>query len=94
MARVSFTEHPAAVQETYLEHLSSACSFGGRMILGGLACLIHGFLPFLFLSMGSRTIILLHDRMVTNCAKQARGLGKPGDGPDGFFVGRSLQGKG
>ena len=40
--------------------------FGSRMILGGLACMLHGLLPFLFTSTGRRTIELLHDRMVIN----------------------------
>jgi len=32
----------------------------------GLACLVHGFLPFLFVKTGSRTISDLNDRMVVN----------------------------
>jgi hypothetical protein len=36
------------------------------MIRGGAACLIHGVLPFLHTTTGSRTVIRLHDRMVTN----------------------------
>ena len=74
LAKVSFTEHPAAVGESYVEHLGVATGFGGRMILGGLACLVHGILPFLFTSTGSRTIGLLHDRMVRN---RARAHGAP-----------------
>ncbi len=69
MAKVSFTEHPEAVGETYVQHLGVATSFGARMILGGLACLVHGILPFLFTSTGSRTIVGLHDRMVANRAR-------------------------
>jgi hypothetical protein len=66
MARWSFTEHPAAVGETYVEHLGVASGFGTRMILGGLACLAHGLLPFLFTTTGSRTITALHERMVVS----------------------------
>lgn len=61
-----FTEHPQSVGETYPEHMGVAFSFGSRMILAGLACLIHGFLPFLFTKTGSRTITVLHDRMVAH----------------------------
>ena len=57
---LSFTEHPAGVGETYLEHLVFACRFGCRMLAGGVACCIHGLLPFLFTSTGSRTILDLH----------------------------------
>ena len=43
-----------------------ASGFGMRMILGGLACLVHGLLPFLFVRTGSATITALHARMVTH----------------------------
>jgi hypothetical protein len=59
-----FTDHPASVGETYGEHLAVAGGFGLRMILGGIACLLHGLLPFLFTRTGSNTIALLHERMV------------------------------
>jgi hypothetical protein len=36
------------------------------MIAGGIACLAHGLLPFLFTSTGSRTIAGLHDRMIAH----------------------------
>jgi hypothetical protein len=61
-----FTEHPATVGESYGEHLAHASRFGFRMILGGLACLVHGLLPFLFVRTGSATISALHTRMVTH----------------------------
>ncbi|WP_374283742.1 DUF6356 family protein [Novosphingobium sp.] len=68
-----FTEHPASVDESYGEHLAMATGFGLRMILGGIACLIHGLLPFLFVKTGSRQIGALHDIMVVNRnRKQAR----------------------
>jgi hypothetical protein len=36
------------------------------MLGAGLACLVHGLLPFLFTRMGSRIITQLHERMVIN----------------------------
>lgn len=59
-----FTEHPASVDETYAEHLVMASSFGLRMMLGGIACMIHGLLPFLFVKTGSQQIGTLHERMI------------------------------
>ncbi len=59
----AFTRHPAAVGETYGEHLAFATGFGGRMVLAGLACMLHGIFPFLFVRTGSRAILDLHDRM-------------------------------
>ena len=38
---------------------------------GGIACLLHALLPFLFVKTGSRIITELHDRMVANRARQA-----------------------
>lgn len=64
-----FTEHPADVGETYGEHFVHANSFGIRMILGGLACILHGFFPFLFVKTGSKQVQTLHGRMVTNRSK-------------------------
>ncbi|UEM07900.1 DUF6356 family protein (plasmid) [Skermanella rosea] len=55
-----FTDHPSAVGESYLEHLIFAVGFGLRMLGGGLACCVHGVLPFLFVTTGGRTVLDLH----------------------------------
>ena len=60
----AFTEHPASVGESYLQHLRVAVTFGVRMVFGGLACLVHAAFPFLFVGTGSRCIEQLHDCMV------------------------------
>jgi len=62
----AFTEHPASVGESYCEHLLRAGGFGTRMVFAGIACLVHGVLPFLFVRTGSRAIAELNDRMVVN----------------------------
>ena len=61
-----FTAHPASVGETYAEHLVTAAGFGARLVLTGLACLVHALLPFLFVKTGSQQIAALYDRMVAN----------------------------
>ncbi len=43
-----FTAHPNSVNESYFEHLGFALSFGLKMTIGGIAAMIHAFLPFLF----------------------------------------------
>ena len=68
----AFTEHPASVGESYSEHLFRAVYFGTRMVFAGVACLVHGVLPFLFVRTGSRAIAELNDRMVVN-----RRVGRP-----------------
>jgi hypothetical protein len=60
-----FTEHPESVGESYLRHLVSAVSFGLRMLLGGMACLTHALLPFLFTHTGSDCVADLYRRMTS-----------------------------
>ena len=69
--RNPFLEHPETVGETYLQHCGVSSGFGIRMIAGGLACLVHGLLPFCFVRTGSTTIAGLHDRMVMQRRRQA-----------------------
>ena len=71
-----FTDHPRSVGETYSEHFMFASSFGARMVAGGLACFVHGFLPFLFVRTGSKTVLALHARM-TGARSQATPVGMP-----------------
>ena len=49
-----FTAHPAAVGESYVEHLKFAMRFGARMTGGGLAALVHAVFPFLFVTTAGR----------------------------------------
>ena len=58
-----FTDHPRSVGESYLAHARTAAGFGGAMVIGGLACLIHGIVPALFTRTGSDTVRRLHERM-------------------------------
>ena len=64
MLKALFTVHPRSVGESYGEHLRAAAGFGFAMIGAGLACLLHGLLPFLFVRTGSETVRRLHRRMV------------------------------
>jgi hypothetical protein len=79
MLRKLFTEHPASVGESYFAHLGQALFFAGRMFLGSLACLVHAFLPFLFVRTGSRCIGELHVRMVTHRDRRAAAARWPSD---------------
>ena len=58
-----FRRHPETVGETYWQHLRFAARTGGAMVAGGGACVIHGLLPFLFVTVGSRTIRQLSHRL-------------------------------
>jgi hypothetical protein len=68
-----FTEHPASVDETYAEHMGIAFGFALRMLLGSMACLVHAFLPFLFVKTGSETIGELHERMLSHRRRREPG---------------------
>ncbi|HEY0112677.1 MAG TPA: DUF6356 family protein [Allosphingosinicella sp.] len=56
MAEHLFNKHPREVGETYGQHFAAAAGFGVKMIGGGIACVIHAFLPFLFARTGSETV--------------------------------------
>jgi Family of unknown function (DUF6356) len=70
--RSLFIEHPASVEETYSQHLMSAVSFGAKMVIAGVACMVHGLLPALFVTRGSDTVCALHERMVVKRRKGSR----------------------
>lgn len=64
MLRALFVDHPASVGESYAEHLRVATRFGWRLTRGGLGCMIHGALPFLFRTSGSDAVRELHAQLV------------------------------
>lgn len=70
----AFTDHPAAVGETYFGHLLQAGRFGLRMVFAGIACLLHGLFPFLFVTTGSDVMQALHAEMSARRERALRGL--------------------
>ncbi len=70
MIKRAFTEHPASVGESYFQHMGMAFGFGGRMFIAGIACMLHGLFPFLFVCTGRKCIEDLHHRMVTHRDKR------------------------
>jgi hypothetical protein len=69
----AFTEHPASVGESYFGHLLQASTFGLRMVFAGVACVLHGIFPFLFVTTGSDAMKSLNEEM---SARRARALGR------------------
>jgi hypothetical protein len=63
-----FLEHPRSVGETYLVHQRTAFGCGLSMIAAGLACVVHGLIPAMFLHTGSDAVLRLYRRMVVNRA--------------------------
>lgn len=52
-----FTDHPHSIQESYFQHMCFALAFGGRMLLGGVACVLHAIFPFMFEKTGSNILL-------------------------------------
>ena len=69
--RNPFTAHPREVGESYLEHGLFACRYGVKMTLGGLAAFVHGLLPFLFKTTGSRVTRELAEILDASAARAA-----------------------
>ena len=63
MFRKLFTDHPASVDETYVEHFGIASRFGFTLIGGGLACFVHAFVPAFCTRTGSDTVKRLNDEL-------------------------------
>jgi hypothetical protein len=42
------------------------------MTAGGLACMIHGLLPFCFLHTGSQTVFALYERFTSGARRNVR----------------------
>ena len=43
-----FTHHPKSNGETYFEHMRCASYYGFKMVVSGLAAIVHSIFPFLF----------------------------------------------
>ncbi|AGH50946.1 MULTISPECIES: DUF6356 family protein [Sphingomonadales] len=58
-----FLAHPRSVNESYVEHFGVAFRFGATMVASGLACMVHGIVPALFVRTGSNAVKRLHAQM-------------------------------
>ncbi len=61
MFRRLFIDHPESVGESYGQHAGFALGLGLRMLGAGVACMLHGLFPFLFVKTGSRCIRELNE---------------------------------
>ncbi|PZQ43234.1 MAG: hypothetical protein DI551_12505 [Micavibrio aeruginosavorus] len=62
-------DHLDSVHESYTEHLCVAVPIGLRMIGGGVAAILHGLCPAVFVRTGSKTIFSLYDELKSRTAK-------------------------
>ena len=59
-------EHLNEVNETYLQHMQIAFKIGFTMLITGVLCLIHGFIPGLFKKTGSNQIAKMYEMVSRN----------------------------
>lgn len=57
-------EHLNSVKENYFQHFCFAVSLGIRMIVGGLAAILHGIFPAIFQYTGSKTLKKLNEEVI------------------------------
>ena len=55
--------HLREVNETYFEHMKFASKCGMKMVLAGIACILHSLLPNLFASTASDTMKTLDEEI-------------------------------
>ncbi|QUD89689.1 DUF6356 family protein [Phenylobacterium montanum] len=58
-----FLDHPRTVNETYFEHQRAAFFYGSTLLVAGLACIVHGLVPALCTTSGSRRVNKLSHHM-------------------------------
>ncbi|XDA96654.1 DUF6356 family protein [Sulfitobacter sp. LCG007] len=58
-----FLDHPATVDESYLEHMAFAFSFALALFAAAGAALVHAVIPCLFEKTASGIINRLHSRI-------------------------------
>lgn len=59
-----FTKHPHSLGESYFEHCWHALKFGGCMVIGGTACIIHAIFPFVFKKTASNFVFNMTHTMI------------------------------
>nr|WP_044007521.1 DUF6356 family protein [Jannaschia sp. CCS1] len=60
MIRRIFLDHPATVDESFLEHMAFAGKFSGKLFLAAGAAAVHALIPCLFEKTASRIIADLY----------------------------------
>ncbi|MDJ0627897.1 MAG: DUF6356 family protein [Rhodobacter sp.] len=58
-----FLDHPASVEESYVEHMRFAAGFAFWLLVAGLAALVHALVPALCETTASRIVRGLCQRM-------------------------------
>ena len=62
---VLFTDNPAAVNETFFQHMRFAFGFSFWLGVASMAALVHAFIPALCETTASRILTRLHARIMS-----------------------------
>ena len=87
--RQRFIDHPASVDETYLEHFKVATHFARELFGAAVACSIHAVLPWLHEKTASTRVRALCDEMNSGRRGELYLLSLPG--ADGLAEERELE---
>jgi hypothetical protein len=78
--RKAFTDHPASVDETYVEHFRVATHYSRELAGASLKALVHAFVPGMCCTSASEKIKQLHAEVTTGhraeLAEAARAQGE------------------
>ena len=74
--RRMFHDHPAAVNESYLEHMLFAFGFSARLFRAAFAALVHGVVPCLHETTASSEVLAMNDEIRTRRASMAKGAAR------------------
>jgi hypothetical protein len=69
-----FTDHPASVDETYVEHFKVAAHFARCLAVAAGAAAIHAVVPSMCTKTASERICQLHEEMTSGKRGAARSL--------------------
>lgn len=69
-----FHDHPAAIGESYGEHMGFAFGFGWRLMKAALAAFVHGLVPGLCETTASSAVLGMNDEI--RARRAAMGAGR------------------
>ncbi len=68
-----FLAHPRMVDESYLQHSAFAFRIASRLLLAGMAALLHAIVPCLCETTASRIILAMNANIVARRARASNG---------------------
>ena len=77
--RRAFFEHPASVEESYLEHARVASHFGRTLAKASVKAFVHAIVPGMCATSASDTIKSLHAELMTGARGRIHGATEPTD---------------